>query len=430
MWALLIVFILLLIIGAPIGIALGAASVIFIIFYSHMDPVFVPSSFLFFMHHYTIMAVPFFIYAGFLMERTGIIKQLFGLSEALLSWLPGGFGVATLFACVIFAAITGSSVAEASAMTIIALPEMKKRGYSIPFAAGIICCGGTLGLLIPPSLSLLMFGVVTETSVVKLFFAGFIPGFIMAGLLMAAVIFIGWRKRLETGRFDLQGVLVNLKASIPGLAFPIIVLGGLYGGLFTPTEAGAAACGYALIYGALAQRKKFFKELIPATVQAVRLTSVVFFLLGSVGIFQAVAANEYWPQKMADAVTAMNLSPLTFLFGYMILILILGCFLDGMAMILLTVPVVFPIAQALDIDPLHLGILMTINIELGVITPPVGFNLYAVSGIGRIPVNLVLKGAAPFFFIMLAFLVFMIFMPGLTSWLPDLIFKPIQFGGG
>jgi len=428
MWVLLILFILLLVAGAPIGIALGAASVVFLIFYTTMDPVFIPSSFLFFMHHYTIMAVPFFIYAGFLMERTGIIKQLFDLSESLLSWLPGGFGVATLGCCVIFAAITGSSVAEASAMTVIALPEMLKRGYKPSLAAGIICSGGTLGLLIPPSLSLLMFGVVTETSVVKLFFAGFIPGFVLAGCLMLAVIIIGWRKKLATGRFEFQAFTKSLRVSAPGLGFPVIVLGGLYGGLFTPTEAGAAACGYALIYGSLSRRKAFFKDLIPATVQAVRLTSVVFFLLGSVGVFQGIAANEYWPQKMADAVTAMDLSPLAFLFGYMVLILILGCFLDGMAMILLTVPVVFPIAENLGIDPLHLGILMTINIELGVITPPVGFNLYAVSGLGRIPVNQVLLGTAPFFFIMLAFLVLVIFLPGLTTWLPDLIFQPIQFG--
>jgi len=428
MFLLLILFFLLLIIGAPIGIALGAASVAFLIFYTSMDPVFVPSSFLFFMHHYTIMAVPFFIYSGFLMERTGIVKQLFNLSESLLSWLPGGFGVATLFACVIFAAITGSSVAEASAMTVIALPEMKRRGYPVPFAAGIICCGGTLGLLIPPSLSLLMFGVVTDTSVAKLFFAGFIPGFILAGILVIATIFMGWKLKLETGRFDLKGVLFNLKRSLAGLGFPVIVLGGLYGGFFTPTEAGAAACGYALIYGTLVHRKGFLKELIPATIQAVRLTSVVFFLLGSVGIFQAVAANEYWPQKMADVVSAMKLSPLMFIFGYMILLLILGCFLDGMAMILLTVPVIFPIARALQIDPLHLGILITINIELGVITPPVGFNLYAVSGIGQVPVNEVLRGAAPFFMLMLIFLIFMVFMPQLCTWLPNLIFKPIAFG--
>jgi C4-dicarboxylate transporter DctM subunit len=429
MEALLISFFLLMIIGAPIGVALGAASVIFVIFYTSMDPVFVPSAFLYFMHHYTIMAVPFFIYAGYLMEKTGVVKQLFDLSEALLSWLPGGFGVATLGCCVIFAAITGSSVAEASAMTVIAVPEMIKRGYSPKLAAGIVCSGGTLGLLIPPSLSLLIFGVVTDTSVAKLFFAGFIPGFILAGCLMAVTIVIGIRQKLPTGPFDPRKAIVSLWRCLPGLVFPAIVLGGLYGGFFTPTEAGATACGYALLYGSLARGKAFLRELIPSTVLAVRLTSIVFFLLGSVGIFQAVAANEYWPQKIAEAVAAMGLSPLTFLFGYMIFILILGCFMDGMGMILLTIPVVFPIAKALGVDPLHFGVLMTINVELGTITPPVGFNLYAVSGIGKIPVDQVLRGVLPFFLTMLAFLFFMIFMPDLCTWLPGLIFKPIQFGG-
>jgi len=429
MEVLLITFFGLIIIGAPIGVAMGAASVLFVIFYTSMDPVFIPSSFLYFMHHYTIMAVPFFIYAGYLMEKTGVVKQLFDLSEALLSWLPGGFGVATLGCCVIFAAITGSSVAEASAMTVIAIPEMVKRGYSPKLAAGIVCSGGTLGLLIPPSLSLLMFGVVTDTSVAKLFFAGFIPGFILAGCLMAVTIIIGIKQKLPTGPFDPGKAIASFWRSLPGLGFPIIVLGGLYGGFFTPTEAGAAACGYALVYGVLSRGRKFLKELIPSTVLTVRLTSVVFFLLGSVGIFQAVAANEYWPQKIAEAVAAMGISPLMFLYGYMILILILGCFMDGMGMILLTVPVVFPIAKALGVDPLHLGVLMTINVELGTITPPVGFNLYAVSGIGKIPVDQVLRGVLPFFLTMLAFLFFMIYMPGLCTWLPGLIFKPIQFGG-
>jgi len=427
-WMLLVFFVLL-IIGAPIGVALGAASVVFVIFYTSMDPVFVPSAFLYFMHHYTIMAVPFFIYAGYLMEKTGVVKMLFDLSEALLSWLPGGFGVSTFGCCAIFAAITGSSVAEASAMTVIAIPEMMKRGYSAKLASGVICSGGTLGLLIPPSLSLLMYGVVTDTSVAKLFFAGFIPGFILTGCFMVVMIIIGIKQKLPTGPFDLQRAIASLWRSLPGLGFPVIVLGGLYGGFFTPTEAGAAACGYALIYGALSRGNAFLKELVPSTVLAVRLTSVIFLLLGSVGIFQAVAANEYWPQKIAEAVAAMGLTPLMFLFGFMVFILILGCFMDGMGMILLTIPVVFPIAKALGVDPLHLGILMTINIELGTITPPVGFNLYAVSGIGRIPVDEVLRGVAPFFSTMMAFLFFMIFMPGLCTWLPNLIFKPIQFGG-
>ncbi len=429
MEVLLLVFFGLMIVGAPIGIAMGASSVIFVIFYSSMDPVFIPSAFLYFMHHYTIMAIPFFIYAGYLMEKTGVVKQLFDLTEALLSWMPGGFGVATLGCCVIFAAITGSSVAEASAMTVIAIPELRKRGYSDRVAAGLVCSGGTLGLLIPPSLSLLMYGVVTDTSVAKLFFAGFIPGFILAGCLMAVMIVIGIRQKLPTGPFLPKKALLSLWQSLPGLGFPVVVLGGLYGGLFTPTEAGAAACGYALVYGTIARGKTFLKELIPSTILTVRLTSVVFFLLGSVGIFQAVAANEYWPQKLAEAVGAMGLTPIMFLFGYMIFILILGCFMDGMGMILLTIPVVFPIAKALGIDPLHLGVLMTVNVELGTITPPVGFNLYAVSGIGKIPVDEVLKGTAPFFFTMMAFLFFLIFFPGICTWLPGLIFKPIVFGG-
>lgn len=213
--------------------------------------------------------------------------------------------------------------------------------------------------------------------------------------------------------------------SIAGFGLPVIVLGGLYGGVFTPTEAGAAACGYALLYGLVAQRKAFLKDLLPVTARAVNLTAMIFFLLGGFGIFACVCAYEYWPQKMADAIIAMEPTRLEFIFGFMALILIMGCFLDGIAMILLTIPVVFPIALALGIDALHLGVLMIINIELGVITPPVGFNLYAVSGISRIPIPEVLRGVAPFFLMMLCFLVFMVFFPDVATWLPNTLFKPI-----
>ena len=249
--------------------------------------------------------------------------------------------------------------------------------------------------------------------------AGVFPGLLLAvGMCVLIMVAAWWTPSLTRGEFAWKPLLRSTVGALPGLAMPAIVLGGLYGGLFTPTEAAAAACGYALLYGLVTGRKQFLRELLPTAARAMNLTGVVFFLVGSVGIFQFVAANQAWPQQLAAEVIAMNLEPLPFLFGYLALLLVLGTFLDGIAMILLTVPVIFPVATALGIDPVHLGIVVTMGVELSVITPPVGFNLYAVSGIAQIPIQTVLKGAMIFFVSDFLVTVVIVLVPELSTWLP------------
>ena len=384
--------------GVTIGIALCAGSMIFIMLDPMLNVETVGLSFFNFLQSYSLMAVPLFIFAGFLMERTGMVRQLFQFAEALVSWIRGGFGLATVTTCVMFSAISGSSVAVASAMSLIAIPEMRKRKYPDWMSAGIVASGGGIGLLIPPSLSLIIYGVATETSIVRLFMAGVIPGLLLAlGMYIIIIIAASRVPSLVRGKFDVTILVTSTVAAIPGLGMPVLVLGGLYGGLFTPTEAAAAACGYALAYGFISKRREFLKELLPVAARSMNLTAVVFFLVGSVGVFQFVAANMAWPQDLAEMVIDMDLKPLPFLFSYLALLIVLGMFLDGIALILLTVPVVFPVSNALGIDPIHLGIIVTMGVELSVITPPVGFNLYAVSGIAKIPIQTVLRGAMIFF---------------------------------
>ena len=252
------------------------------------------------------MAIPLFIFAGFLMESTGLIAQLFRFADALVGWMPGGFGIATVLACVLFAAISGSSVAMAAAMSVIAVPEMIKRGYPPWVAAGLVATSGGIAILIPPSIPLILYGVVTETSVVRLFFAGVIPGLLLAarqhrhdhwpGLLPEAAA-----RQVRRG----AGSGPAFVAALPGFGMPVVILGGLYGGLFTPTEAAAAACGYALLYGVLnSRRAEFLRQLLPTTMRALSLTAVVLFLVGSVGVFQFLAANLYWPQTITKVMTS------------------------------------------------------------------------------------------------------------------------------
>ena len=415
--------------GVTIGIALCAASMLFILYDPMLDARTVSQSFFSFLGSYSLMAVPLFIFAGFLMERTGMVRQLFLFAEALVSWIRGGFGLATVTTCVMFSAISGSSVAVASAMSLIAVPEMRKRNYPDWMSAGIVASGGGIGLLIPPSLSLIIFGVATETSIVRLFMAGVIPGLLLAfGMYVGIIIAASRVSSLTRGKFSLGTLMTSTVGALPGLGLPVLVLGGLYGGLFTPTEAAAAACGYALSYGLISKRGEFLRELLPVAARAMNLTAVVFFLVGSVGVFQFVAANQAWPHELAEMVIEMNLTPLPFLFSYLCLLLILGMFLDGIAMILLTVPVIFPVAQALDIDPVHLGIIVTMGVELSVITPPVGFNLYAVSGIAQIPIQTVLRGAMIFFLSDLIITIIIILVPELSTWLPAQLMARSPFG--
>ena len=415
--------------GVTIGIALCTASMVYIYFDPMLDAQTVGQSFFAFLGSYSLMAVPLFIFAGFLMERTGMVRQLFQFAEALVSWIRGGFGLATVSTCVMFSAISGSSVAVASAMSLIAIPEMRKRKYPDWMSAGIVASGGGIGLLIPPSLSLIIYGVATETSIVRLFMAGVVPGLLLAlGMYLIIIVAASRVATLVPGKFDMSVLIRSTWSALPGLGMPVLVLGGLYGGLFTPTEAAAAACGYALLYGLTSKKGEFLRELLPVAARSMNLTAVVFFLVGSVGVFQFVAANQGWPQDLAEMVIDMNLAPLPFLFCYLGLLIVLGMFLDGIALILLTVPVVFPVANALDIDPIHLGIIVTMGVELSVITPPVGFNLYAVSGIAKIPIQTVLRGAMVFFISDLVVTTIIILFPDLSTWLPTQLMPKSPFG--
>jgi C4-dicarboxylate transporter DctM subunit len=411
--------------AVPIGIALAGASILFILYDPMLSPATVFRAFFSFLNSYTLMAVPFFIYTGFLMEKTGLIAKLFQLADALVGWVPGGFAYATLIACVFFGAISGSSTAMAAAMGVIAYPEMIKRNYPVWMAAGVIACGGGIALLIPPSIALILFGILTEESIVSLFFAGFVPGIMLAISDAVIIVFAAWYLGMPAGKFNGAYLLRSLLEAGPALLMPVIVLGGLYGGVFTPTEAGAAACGYAFIYGIIAKRGEFLKELLPVTFRAVNLTSVVFFLVGCVGVFQFLLANKGWPQDIANWVVALNLSPMAFLVILLLVLLFLSMWLTGVAILVLTVPVFFPVATVLGIDPIHLGILVTIAIEMGGVIPPVGLNLFAVSGTTGVPLAKVMWGSIPFLITDGMVLILVLFFPILALIVPNMLIKSV-----
>jgi C4-dicarboxylate transporter DctM subunit len=254
---------------------------------------------------------------------------------------------------------------------------------------------------------------------VRLFFAGVVPGLMLALANVIAIVALARWLKLPRGTFDARRIAPAAVGALPGLGMPVLILGGLYGGLFTPTEAAAVACGYALAYGLVTGRGAFLRGLVQTTSRALNLSAVVLFLVGSVGVFQFLAANLYWPQTITKTVTGWGLTPMGFIFAFVAVEMVLGCFVDGVAMILLTVPVVYPVAYALKIDPIHLGILLTLTVEMSLVTPPVGLNLFAVSGTSKIPVSEVVKGAVPFFLTDAFVLLAVMYYPGLATWLPD-----------
>src|SRR3989304_6090153 len=243
-----IVLLVLLLLSVPIGIALSAASAAFIIGDPLLSTEVIFRQFFNFISRYSLMAIPLFIFAGFLMERTGLVAQLFRFADALVGWLPGGFGVATVLACVLFGAISGSSVAMAAAMRVIAIPEMRKRGYPDWLSGGLVATAGGIAMLIPPSIILLVYGIVTETSIVELFFAGVVPGLLLALAYSLSIISIAWYLKLPRGNFEPARVWKEFKGAAPALGMPVVILGGLYGGLFTPTEAAAPGRGLARLF--------------------------------------------------------------------------------------------------------------------------------------------------------------------------------------
>ncbi|MPZ34944.1 MAG: TRAP transporter large permease subunit [Rhodospirillales bacterium] len=418
-------FTVLLVVGLPLGIVLAGASLIFIFADPMLAPGAVFQAFFNFLTKYTLMAVPFFIFAGFLMEQTGLIARLFRFADALIGWVPGGFGFATLIAAVIFGAISGSSTAMAAAMGVIAYPELRKRSYPAWLAAGLVASGGGIAILIPPSIILILFGILTETSIVTLFFAGVVPGILLAISDAIVLVFFAWYLKLPSGDFSWRAIGSATVAAWPALLMPVVILGGLYGGLFTPTEAGAAACGYALIYGVLVKRGAFLRDLMAVTVRSMNLTSVIFFLLGCVGVFQFVLANQGWAQHLAQWVSGLNLSPFEFLLILLPILLFLSMFLSGIAIVVLTVPVYFSVAMNLGIDPVVLAILTALAMEMGVVIPPVGLNLFAVAGTTRVPLHEVTKGAMPFLFTDGWVLVLVLFFPVLALWLPSVLITPV-----
>ncbi|MEO7056905.1 MAG: TRAP transporter large permease, partial [Caldimonas sp.] len=344
-------------------------------------------------------------------------------ANACIGHLTGGLAMASVLACMLFAAVSGSSPATVVAVGSIVIAGMVKAGYSQNFAAGVICNAGTLGILIPPSIVMVVYGAATETSVGKLFLAGVIPGLLLGLMLMVAIYVRARMLNLpKQPRASTRDVLVAGRDSLWGLMLIVIILGGIYGGVFTPTEAAAVAAVYAFLISIFVYRDIGFKDVPRVLVDSGKVTVMLMFIIANALLFAHVLTTERIPQQIAETIVGWGMPAWQFLIVVNILLLVAGMFMEPTGIILIMAPILFPIASRLGIDPVHLGIIMVVNLEIGMVTPPIGLNLFVTSGITGMSISRVVKAALPWSLVLLVFLMIVTYIPQITLWLPGLMF--------
>ncbi|HXV29375.1 MAG TPA: TRAP transporter large permease subunit, partial [Sinorhizobium sp.] len=383
--ALISTFFLLVLIGAPIAVALGGSAVLTSIFFSPIANGIVGQKVFANLNHFTLMAIPFFFLAAGLMERGGLVRRLVGLAQALVGHLRAGLGMTTVLTCIFFAAISGSSPATVAAVGNILYPSLIKEGYSARYAIGALATSGSIGILIPPSIPLLLYGFVTETSIPDLFMAGIIPGLLYGALLMiTARILAGRESIVARPRASRRQALSSVRSSLPALSLPVFIVVGIYGfpeftllgshfkggAIFTPTEAAAVAVVLALVIGFFIYRELSLRDVIQVTAETGPRVGMIFWITANALLFGYFLTKVGVPGQMAQLVLDFNLSPITFLLCVNLLLVVVGFFLEGVPTILIFAPLLVPAAQNLGIDPVHFAIIMVVNIELGLITPP------------------------------------------------------------
>jgi len=448
----------LLMIGVPIAVSLGFSSIFFLLMFSESSLASIAQTlFQAMAGHATLLAIPFFILASSFMSTGGVARRIIRFSVAVVGHFQGGLAISGVFACMMFAALSGSSPATVVAVGTIVIAAMRQAGYTKEFAAGVICNAGTLGILIPPSIVMVVYAAATDVSVGRMFLAGVIPGLLAGLMLMLAIYILARIRNMPKGEWLGWGeVFASARDAGWGLFLMVIIMVGIYGipplgikALFTPTEAAAVASVYAFIIATFVYRdmgplagkdgaspiplyKKpqalvtaFWHEDTRKTLlEAGKLTITLMFIIANALILKHVLTDEQIPQAIANSMLSAGLGPIMFLVMVNVILLIGGQFMEPSGLILIVAPLVFPIAIELGIDPIHLGIIMVVNMEIGMITPPVGLNLFVTSGVAGMPMMRVVRAALPFLGVLFIFLIMVTYLPFLSTWLPTMVMGP------
>lgn len=404
--------------SAPIAVALGLTAFAYF-YYFTTTPLTQPSETLVnALNNFPLMAIPFFVLAANIMSRGGISRRLTEAGNALIGQFRGGLAMTAVLSCVFFAAISGSSPATVVAVGTLLIPAMIKNGYDKRFSTGLIATSGSLGILIPPSIPLIVYGIATEESIGDLFIAGILPGLFAGVLLLIRVIFVSRKRGYGTGENAM--VLTNrqrtraLRDAALSLLLPLFVLGGIYGGIFTPTEAAAMAVLYAVLLAVFVYRELSLRDLGSVLLGSARTSAMVMFIIANGVLFTFVLTSERIPGQVADGLLGLELNKWAFLLVVNLLLLVVGCFMETSSAILIIAPILLPIAVELGVDPIHLGIIMIMNLEIGMITPPLGLNLFVASGLTGMSVLQVARAAVPSAIVLLFALFIVTYIPAIS----------------
>ena len=421
----LIIFIILTVLmltGMPISISLGLTVLSFLFTMTHVPLESVALKLFTGIEKFEIMAIPFFILAGNFLTHGGVAKRMINFATSMVGHWAGGLGLAGVLACALFAAVSGSSPATVVAIGSILLPAMVKAGFPNKFGAGVITTSGALGILIPPSIVMVMYSVATNTSVGALFMAGVIPGIVLASVLAGVtwyrakkfnyprMVKATWGERWQAFR-----------RSVWGLLLIVIVMGGIYSGIFTPTEAAAISAVYAFIVAVFVYKDMGLKDVPKVLLNSANMSAMLLYIITNAVLFSFVLTSENIPQTLAEWMLGYGMGPIVFLIAVNLILLLAGNFMEPSSIVLIFAPLLFPVAMKLGIHPVHFGIIMVVNMEVGMCHPPVGLNLYVASGITKMGITELTVAVWPWLLSMLAFLVLVTYWPTLSLWLPRML---------
>jgi C4-dicarboxylate transporter DctM subunit len=413
----------LMLLSVPVAVSLGATTLITSFLFTDMDLMGIPSKVFDGLNKYTLMAIPMFILAGSLLSRGSSAARIINFAKSLVGHLPGGLPIAAILASVIFAAVSGSSPATVAAIGSVMYGAIKEAGYNEQFSIGTIATSGTLGILIPPSIVFIVYGVTADESIGKLFMAGVIPGLMIGAMMMIATYILAKKSGFKaTKSASFKERLTAFKDAFWALLIIVIVIGGIYGGIFTPTEAGAFSVMYAFFVSFFIYKDTKYKDLYKIILDSAQTSSMIFFIIANAMLFAHFLTDEQIPQHITEMIIEANVGPIMFLLIVNILLLLMGQFMEPSSVVMITVPLLLPIGIALGIDPIHLGVIMVVNMEIGMITPPVGLNLFVASGITGLSLKQVIVASLPMTAILLLGLLLVTYIPAISLWLPTLMY--------
>jgi len=417
------IFFLLMLLSVPVSVALGLSTFITSYFFEGYESLIDLASAVFSkLDKYALMAIPMFILAGNLLATGSSARRIIDFAKAFVGHLPGGLPIAAIFASIIFAAVSGSSPATVAAIGSIMFGAILKEGYPKTYAVGTITTSGSLGILIPPSIVMIIYGVTAEQSIGKLFIAGVIPG-LLIGFMLMFVTYLG-AKRLgfkKTAPASWKIRWQKFKEAFWALMTIVIIIGGIYGGIFTPTEAAAVSAVWAMFIALFIYKDFKLSDLWDVFRSSAKTSSMILFIIANASVFAYFLTLENIPDMLTNLVLDMHLNKIMFLVAVNILLLIAGNFMEPSSIVMIMVPLLLPIAEKLGIDPIHFGVIITINMELGMLTPPVGLNLFVASGITGLSIKEVVKSVIPWFLVMLFGLILITYIPQISLWLPRMM---------